>query len=51
MPIFSAEIPQNSLPYQHDNFVYAEVMDKETTDLLLKSYWPIQLWRTDSRCT
>ena len=33
MPILSAEIPQNPLPYQRDNFVSAEVMDEETTDL------------------
>ena len=33
MPILSAEIPQNPLPYQHNNYVYAEVMDKATTDL------------------
>ena len=33
MPILSAEIPQNPLPYQHNNFVNAEVMDEVTTDL------------------
>ena len=33
MPILSAEIPQNPLPYQCDNFVNAEVMDEVTTDL------------------
>ena len=33
MPILSAEIPQNPLPYQRDNFMYAEVMDEATTDL------------------
>ena len=33
MPVLSAEIPQNPLPYQRDNFVSAEVMDEETTDL------------------
>ena len=33
MPILSAEIPQNPLPYQRDNFVSAEVMDEATTDL------------------
>ena len=33
MPILSTEISQNPLPYQHDNFVYAEVMNEETTDL------------------
>ena len=33
MPILSAEIPQNPLPYQRNNFVNAEVMDEATTDL------------------
>ena len=33
MPILSAEILQNPLPYQRDNFVHTEVMDKATTDL------------------
>ena len=33
MPILSAEIPQNPLPYQRDSFISTEVMDKETTDL------------------
>ena len=33
MPILSTKISQNPLPYQHNNFVYAEVMGKETTDL------------------
>ena len=33
MPILSAEIPQNPLPYQHDNFIHTEVMDEATTDL------------------
>ena len=33
MLILSAEIPQNPLPYQRNNFVNAEVMDKVTTDL------------------
>ena len=33
MPILSTEISQNPLPYQHDNFISAEVMDEKTTDL------------------
>ena len=33
MPILSAEIPQNPLLYQRNNFVSTEVMDEETTDL------------------
>ena len=33
MPILSAEIPQNPLSYQRDNFVNAGVMDEVTTDL------------------
>ena len=33
MPILSAEIPQNPLSHQCNNFVSAEVMDKATTDL------------------
>ena len=33
MLILSAEIPQNPLPYQHDNFMYAEIINKATTDL------------------
>ena len=33
MPVLSTEIPQNPLPYQRDNFISAEVMDEETTDL------------------
>ena len=33
MPILFAKIPQNPLPYEHDNFVYTEVMDEKTTDL------------------
>ena len=33
MPILSAEIPQNPLPYQRDNFVHAEVMDEATTEI------------------
>ena len=33
MPVLSAEIPQNPLPYQCDIFVSTEVMDEETTDL------------------
>ena len=33
MLILSAEISQNPLPYQCNNFVYAKVMDEVTTDL------------------
>ena len=33
MPILSAEIPQNPLPYQRNNFVNAEVMDEATTEI------------------